>query len=549
MQGEYAYDQKEVNMKKTVILLVVILTMPVVVYSQLQINWQQCYGSMAPDYAYDIAETDGGYLVTGIAGTGGGEVDCFERIGGGWLIKIDDSGSLIWQKCFDHAHALRIIKTIGSPYYYLIGGTISEPYPNTYNLWVAKIDTLGNIIWERILGNNIGILGGDQYGEATADGGVIATAQIDSKGGDITHWHGGYDGWVIKLDSLGNTQWDQSIGSSQFEFINGIIQTSDGGYLAGLYGTPSGIGGNVDCVVFSDPDSPDAIVFKMDSLGNHEWHKCYGGTRHDGIVRLLETEGGYLLAGFGSSTDGDLEGCGWHEGWHNSRMPTLDVWLMKIDFAGNIIWQKCYGGSGSDSPVRIFQTSDGGFIVFSNTTSFDGDVVGNPSAGPTNPSIWIFKVDNIGNLLWQQCIGGASSERVHGVAKLSDSKYVVAGEMYFSPSGDVNCSNFVSGSRQNYWVFGISDTTVNVQEIPLTELNFRIYPNPANSFIYIESNELKNKHKIGMLNLLGETILEKEINFTRTYVDITSLPQGVYILKIMNSMNSVVSIQKIIINN
>jgi len=201
------------KMKKLITSLTVLLLLSVISYGQLQINWQQSYGSMATDKAYDIVQTEGGYLVAGAAYSGGGQVNCTID-GSMWLIKIDNSGNLLWQKCYEHSDTYRIVKAIDSPYYYLIGGAMGEPYPGTYNLWIAKIDSLGNIIWERTLGNNIGILGGDQYGEATADGGVIATAQIDSQGGDITTWHGWYDGWVIKLDSLGNTEWDFSIGSS-----------------------------------------------------------------------------------------------------------------------------------------------------------------------------------------------------------------------------------------------------------------------------------------------------------------------------------------------
>jgi hypothetical protein len=463
-------------MNKLITLIVAFLTIHLFSYGQFQIDWQQCYGSMETDIAYDIVPTVDGYLVTGAVFSGGGQVTCTLE-GAGWLIKIDVSGNLLWQKCFEKKGAYRMVKAIGTPHYYLIGGSNADPYPDAYNLWVAKIDSLGNIIWERTLGNTIGILSGDQYGEATEDGGVIATAQIDSQGGDITNWYGGYDGWVIKLDSAGNTEWDQSIGSSQFEFINGIIQTSDGGYLAGLYGKPNGIGGNVDCIVYPAPGGADAIVFKMDSIGNPEWHQCYGGSGPEAVNKLLEVENGYLIAGIGGVNDGDLVGSGWH-GDH-------DVWLIKIDYMGTILWQKCYGGSNGESPKRIFQTSDGGFMVFANTHSFDGDVVGNPSLG-SEPSIWIFKVDSMGNLQWQQCIGGTRSERVYGVVKHSDYKYAVAGEMFFSPSGDVNCSNFVYGSQQNFWVFGISDTTVNVVENDAEIAEIKVYPNPVNSILNID---------------------------------------------------------------
>ena len=374
-------------MKKLILIFIFFILFANCMISQMQINWQQSYGSMGYDHAYDIVPTEGGYLVIGVTLANGGQVECnYDNSNPLWMVKINNYGSLIWQRCYHGYDALRIVKSIGSDDYYLVGGTYSEPYPDDYNLWISRIDSLGNIIWERTLGNTIGILGGDQYGEATNDGGVIATAQIDSQGGDITNWNGGYDGWVIKLDNVGNTEWDVSIGSSHFEFINCIIQTNDGGYLAGLYGTPNGVGGNIDCDIQSY-STPDAILYKMDASGDEEWHHCYGGSGHDGIVRLLEIENGYIAAAYGSSNDGDLTGSGWHG--------DKDVWIFKIDIDGNIIWQKCYGGSRWESPKKIFQTSDGGYIVFANSTSQDGDVVGNPSNYYTNHSIWVFKINSV----------------------------------------------------------------------------------------------------------------------------------------------------------
>jgi len=506
----------------------ILLLLSTICYGQFQIDWQQSYGGMGIDIGFDIVQVQGGFLIAGFTNSNSGLVTCnINDYGVLWLIKIDVNGNLLWQKCYENSDAFRMVKAIKSQHFYLIGGAIADPYPNTYNLGIKKIDSLGNIIWERALGNTIGILNGDQYGEPTFDGGVIATAQIDSRGGDITNWYGGYDGWIIKLDSLGNTEWDISVGSSQFEFINGIIQTSDSGYIAGLYGTPNGVGGNIDCDIQSI-SYPDAIVIKMDVNGNPEWQRCYGGSGHEGVTRLLELEDGYLISGWGGSNDGDLVGSGWHG--------DQDVWLVKIDYSGNIIWQKCYGGSNGESPERIFLNDDGGIIVFANTYSFDGDVVGNPSNSPENPSIWIFKVDSIGNLLWQRCIGGRADERVYGVAKESDYKYTITGEMNFSPSGDVNCSNFVYGSQKNYWVFVINDTSENIVE-SLSDLNeVKIYPNPANTILNINLPIKYGicKNTIEIIDITGICLIKSNPETNLSQLDLKELKPGLYIVKIQN---------------
>lgn len=519
-------------MKKLIILVVSLIFLANTSFGQFNIDWQQSYGSMAPDIAYDIVQTNGGYLVVGTAYSGGGQVTCTED-GAGWLIKIDNTGNLLWQKCFENSGAYRMVKATETPYFYLIGGGNAEPYPDDYNLWIAKIDSLGNIIWERILGNTIGIMY-NQYGIATNDGGVIATSQIDSQGGDISNWWGGYDGWVVKLDSLGNTEWDRSIGSPNFEFINGIIQTSDGGYLAGLYGAPNGAPGTIDCGVASNSNS-EAIVVKLNADGEVKWHQCYGGSKGDGVGHLLEVDDGYVVAGWGSSDDGDLQGGGYHFGWYPSGTPTSDIWLIKIDFEGNIVWQKCFGGTNSEYPYRLFQSQDEGIIVFANTSSNDGDVSGNLSSGQET-SIWFFKVDKNGVLQWQRCIGGTRNEKVHGVVKHSDYKYTVAGQMLYSPSGDVNCSNFVYGSMQNYWVFGISDTTVNVREVPPEEFDVKVYPNPAKRVLNIELSE-KYACRNAMLSIIdisGKAVLRSEVTEHTTQLDIKTIKPGLYLLKIEN---------------
>ncbi|MDY0078783.1 MAG: T9SS type A sorting domain-containing protein [Bacteroidales bacterium] len=518
-------------MKKLITILFTLLLFHFMSFGQLGIDWQQSYGSMGSDYGYDIAESDGGYLVMGVAEASGGQVMCFEQSsnGGGWLLKIDYSGNLLWQKCFDYVFADRIVKAINEPYYYLIGMARLDPYPEASNLWVAKIDSLGNVIWERILGNNDGVSSYALFGQATTDGGIVATVNIYSSGGDITNWYGGYDGWIVKLDSLGDKEWDFSVGTSQSEFINSIIQTSDGGYLAGLYGKPNGIGGNVDCEVFNATGGPDAIIYKIDADGNPEWHHCYGGSGHEGAGSLVETTNGYVVAAFGGSNDGDLEGSNWHG--------DMDVWLFNIDFSGNIIWQKCFGGSNHEYPIRIFRSSDGGFVVFADTQSTDGDVVGNSSINPDYPSIWIFKVNGSGELLWQQSIGSNAREQVHGVVKHSDYKYTVAGEMLYSPLGDVNCSNFVPGSQQNYWVFGVSDTTVNMAETSALAVDVKVYPNPAKSVLNIDfpANYDMLNSTIEVINVNGKTSMQSTPVSHATQLDIKSLVPGLYIVKIQNN--------------
>src|SRR5205809_153959 len=98
------------------------------------------------------------------------------------------------------------------------------------------------------------------------------------------------------------------------------------------------------------------------------WQKCLGGSGNDNANSIRQTtDGGYVVAGSSGSVDGNVTGN--HGGG-------ADAWVVKMDSAGNLVWQKCYGGTGGDGATAIDQTSDGGYVVAGTTSSNDGDVSG-----------------------------------------------------------------------------------------------------------------------------------------------------------------------------
>ncbi|MDR2522181.1 MAG: hypothetical protein LBC93_00540 [Synergistaceae bacterium] len=100
-----------------------------------------------------------------------------------------------------------------------------------------------------------------------------------------------------------------------------------------------------------------------------EWQKCLGGSDYEEASSIQQTsDGGYIVAGFTQSTDGDVVG------YHGGYVP--DVWVVKLNALGDILWQKCLGGSDYDEASSIQQTGDGGYIVAGFTQSTDGDVAG-----------------------------------------------------------------------------------------------------------------------------------------------------------------------------
>ena len=163
---------------------------------------------------------------------------------------------------------------------------------------------------------------------------------------------------------------------------------------------------------------------KLDSNKNIQWKKEYGGSQVDNPQSIQVThDGGYIIAGFSNSTDGDIT---FNHGGY-------DAWIVKLDSSGAMQWQKCYGGSGNDEADDIHQLNDGNYIFSGKTISNDGDVSGNHGGYDA----WIVKIDSLGNLLWSKCYGGSGNEDFSTIQQTRDNNYIFSTSTE-SNDGDVS---------------------------------------------------------------------------------------------------------------
>jgi gliding motility-associated-like protein len=244
--------------------------------------------------------------------------------------------------------------------------------------------------WEKSMGGP----GADSHNDikTTADGNFIAVGFSTSNSGNISGAHGGIDAYVTKFTKNGTTIWSKLFGGNLDEAFGSIIQTPDGGYICVGYTTSNNDN------VSGNHGSYDIWVVKLAGDGTLQWQKCFGGSNYDRGGSIIPTnDGNYLIAGSTNSTDGDVQG----------NHGNTDYWLFKISPSGNLLWQKCFGGSYSETPSSVIQTSDNGFIVCGSTSSNDGDVSGSHNLPNSyNNDSWVVKLDGNGNLQWQKCYGG-----------------------------------------------------------------------------------------------------------------------------------------------
>ena len=234
-------------------------------------------------------------------------------------------------------------------------------------------------------------------------------------------------------------QWQNAIGGKYAGYVNKMAPTNDGGYIAvGVVDSINGI------YMPNFHGYVDVWVAKLDKYCNIEWQKCFGSSGADYANIVLQTkDGGYIIVGEPGVNDGDVSGC--HGGG--------DIWVLKLTYNGILQWQKCLGGSDSDGPSSIKETIDGGYIVVGETQSSDGDVNGLHYIWPyLNPDGWVVKLDSIGTIEWQKCLGGYDSDRMLDIQQNIDGSYIVVGEVA-SYDGDVTGNH----GRADAWVVKLTN--------------------------------------------------------------------------------------------
>lgn len=345
------------------------------------LEWQKALGGTSDDYANSIRQTtDGGYVVAGYTNSINGDVSGNHGSNDLWVVKLSNSGLIEWQKALGgtSSELANSIQQTADGGYIVAGYTFSSNGDVTgfhggfvTDVWIVKISSIGVLEWQKALG-------GTDYDEVfsiqqTTDGGYIGAGFTGSTNGDVTGNHGNRDAWVVKLSSSGSLEWQKALGSTNNDLANSIRQTLDGGYiLAGYAGANNGdVSGN--------HGSNDAWIAKLSSSGIVEWQKSLGGTDVDIANSIQQTmEGGYIVAGYTISINGDVSGN------HGSR----DAWVVKLDALSILQWQKTLGGTADDYANCIQQTADAGFIVAGLTNSIDGDITSNHGGNDA----WIVKL-------------------------------------------------------------------------------------------------------------------------------------------------------------
>lgn len=477
------------------------------------IGWQNCLGGTQDDKAYAICITaDGGCTAVGrtlsyngdVTGNHGDDL---------WAVKVDDAGALAWQHALGgdgQDEGWDVIQNSDGDLV-IAGRTLSSNWDVSDNnglgdMWVVKLDPLGAIIWENALGGPLHE--GARSIEQTDDGGYIVCGWSASNTGDVTLNHGLNDVWVVKLDAAGELVWQRSLGGSQYDDGFSVAQTTDGGYIvAGLTksndGDASGHHGDYDF-----------WVVKLDATGAPIWQRTLGGTGAEIAESIQQTsDGGYIVVGATTSNDGDVSGNHGQE----------DFWVVKLDDAGALVWQKTLGGSGRELYcTSVHETSPGVYVVGGNSNSTDGDV----SSGNGGYDAWLVQIAGSGSIVWETTFGGSGTDVCNDAQVADDGGLVLAGQTT-SNDGDVSGNH----GAYDYWVAKLDGLSTSVVEDDQSA--FRAWPNPARDAVQLSIPPELIGARVVITDALGREVYRDRPESTTPRIDLARLPPGTYWLALI----------------
>jgi hypothetical protein len=335
-----------------------------------EVEWTRTFGGGPVPEGHSIQQTtDGGYIIAGV----------LDSLGPSCLIKTDSIGNVTWRQTYEGiARSVRQTTDGGC----VVAGSIDKyddisglsTIPNLF-----RTDSDGNMLWSKAFDKGQGMTDAVAYSvRLNPDGGYTLAGTERSIG--TSH------GFLIKTDSNGYQLWRSRL---RIDVVasedQSMQQTLDDGYI--LVGTTRPTG------------SRNAYLVKADSEGNEEWGITFGGSGADEGKSVQQTsDGGYIVAG-------------WTESFGKGQ---ADIYLIKIDSSGSVIWERTYGGQMWDGGFSVQVTTDGGYIVAGRADSFG-----------TGISIYLMKSDSNGNMVWERTLDGW---RGSSVQQTSDGGYIVLGD-------------------------------------------------------------------------------------------------------------------------
>lgn len=298
-----------------------------------------------------------------------------------YLVKTDGDFQIEWARTFGGSEDDRALCLLeSSDGGFLVAG-YSHSYSSSRDMFVVKTDNDGNLIWQETYG-------GSDYERVnsiteTPDGGFLLAGATQSFGA------GGNDVYLVKISSSGSVVWSKTYGGSEADAAYDLMLMPDDGFM--IAGETASFGaGNFD-----------VYILRTNSSGDTLWTRTHG-TSISERARAIENsdDDNFVIAGY--NEDGE----------------EYDAFLMKVDALGDLDWNRTYGGDDDDRIRAVFHTPDGGYALAGLTKSF----------GAGNEDFYLIKTDSYGHTEWTRTYGGQGVDGCYSAIETMDNEYVLVGQ-------------------------------------------------------------------------------------------------------------------------
>jgi hypothetical protein len=347
-----------------------------------------------------VATADGGFVVAGFTGSDDGDFRGMQRGKGDiFIIKVDSNNTLEWIKTYGMAgvDGCRSIDVVPSGGYTLAGYAMSPSekpqgvHKGSYDAFVINVDSRGTFLSSILIGGT-----GSESGNGIrilSDGSRILTGAFESNDGNFEQMNQGKsDAFLMKIDDKGFVIWNKSFGGTARDGAWSVLKLADNTCL--VVGNSSS---NNGFIAGKNKGESDVIAMRIDEHGDIIWMKNYGGSAQDDCYGACHlTDGGYLLVGTTESDDGDFL---------NEKIEAGDVFVMKIDSSGDVVWKQTFGGKAKDHGAGVVLTNDGNILVAGLIT-----IQTEGSSKEDHTDLLLAMVESSGKVLWVKSFGGSGNE-------------------------------------------------------------------------------------------------------------------------------------------
>jgi hypothetical protein len=532
--------------------------------SAQDILWEKSYGGKHADYLFDVIPTpDYGFILAGssLSKKTGNKTEDNRGDLDYWVWKMDEKGDFDWQKSFGGTgqDMLKCVILTNDGGFLLAGSSESgegldkkDKGRGETDFWIIKLNAKGGEEWQKTIGG----LGQDELNSVvrTKDGGFVLAGSSDSgqSGEKSSVNYGGMDYWIVKIDSKGETVWQNTFGGIYNDELRSITITKDGGFLLGGSSNSTDTGSKTQ----KSLGKSDYWLVKIDEKGQEQWQKTIGGSGDDQLTVVSELADGNLILGGNSNSESGNDK-------RSSNKSGTDFWVLKLDKdSKEILWQETYNIAKVDILTSLVENEDhtillGGYAQGEpakkstsskalspraqsrgNKLNDDKKTIEEPKMKKGTDDYIAIKINEKGEEVWRRDVGSDGQDILVKAIETRDGGYLMAGTSkgIMTADGGVKATGDKSTGKgsNDFWVVKLKDKDKKKK----TGAAVEAIPNPATDYTNIIVGYDFTKGTATLVDIAGHMLQQFEITERTIPIDLQGLPEGIYIVNIRTDKGS-----------